>query len=358
MAATNRADILDSALLRPGRFDRQIYVGMPDIKGREEILKIHSRGKALAEDVNLKDIARSTAGFTGADLENLMNESALLAARRSKPFITMREIEDATIKVIAGPEKKSRVVTEKDRRLTAYHEAGHAVVSHWLKHVDPVHEITIIPHGQAGGMTIFRPTEDKSFKARSEMFEQIVMALGGRVSESLFLDDISTGASGDIQQATTIARNMVTVYGMSDRLGPISFDSSEHSIFIGRDFGQTKSYSEETASIIDEEVKSIFDENRNPSRRLTAQRSPSLRKAAPPANPEKTDNQKNNVQGRSFSAARVLFKEVKGYETWYSRPAQRGQIYAFQRHHQRRSRSRELPLLHHRAQRGHGHRAG
>ena len=260
MAATNRADILDSALLRPGRFDRQIYVGLPDIKGREEILKIHSRGKALAEDVDLKSIAKGTAGFTGADLENLMNEAALLAARRNKPYISMVEVEDATMKVIAGPEKKSRVVTEKDKKLTAYHEAGHAVVAHWLEHVDPVHEITIIPHGQAGGMTVFRPTEDKSFRARSEMFEQIVMALGGRMSEKLFLDDISTGASGDIQQASDIARKMITVYGMSDRLGPISFDSSEHSIFIGRDFGQTKSYSEETASIIDEEVKHIFDD--------------------------------------------------------------------------------------------------
>ena len=260
MAATNRADILDSALLRPGRFDRQVYVGMPDIKGREEILKIHSRGKSLAEDVDLANIARGTAGFTGADLENLMNEAALLAARHNKPFISMSEIEEATIKVVAGPEKKSRVVTNKDRKLTAYHEAGHAVVAHWLQQVDPVHQITIIPHGQAGGMTIFRPQEDKSFRAKSEMFEQIVMALGGRMAEKIFLDDISTGASNDIQQATSIARNMVTVYGMSDRLGPISFDSSGHSIFIGRDFGQTKSYSEETAAIIDEEVKKIFDE--------------------------------------------------------------------------------------------------
>lgn len=260
MAATNRADILDSALLRPGRFDRQIYVGMPDIKGREEILKIHSRGKALSDDVNLSDIAKSTVGFTGADLENLMNEAALLSARRNKPFISMTEIEDATIKIVAGPEKKSRVVTEKDRKLTAYHEAGHAVVAYWLTHVDPVHQITIVPHGQAGGMTIFRPDEDKSFRAKSEMFEQIVMALGGRMAEKLFLDDISTGASNDIQQASAIARTMVTVYGMSDRLGPISFDSSDRSIFIGRDFGQTKSYSEETASIIDEEVKKIFDE--------------------------------------------------------------------------------------------------
>ncbi len=260
MAATNRSDILDTALLRPGRFDRQIYVGVPDIKGREQILKVHARGKSLGDDVNLADIAKSTAGFTGADLENLLNEAALLAARRNKLFITMREIEDATMKVIAGPEKKSRVVTDKERRLTAYHESGHAISAYYLKNVDPVHQITIIPHGMAGGMTVYRPEEDKSFRSRTEMFERIVTALGGRMAEKIFLDDISTGASSDIQQATSIARQMVTVYGMSERLGPISFDSSGHSIFIGRDFGQTKSYSEETAAIIDEEVKKIFDE--------------------------------------------------------------------------------------------------
>ncbi|HHT16124.1 MAG TPA: ATP-dependent zinc metalloprotease FtsH [Papillibacter sp.] len=260
IAATNRADILDNALLRPGRFDRQIYVGLPDIKGREEILKVHARGKMLGEDVDFKSIARGTPGFTGADLENLLNEAALLAARGGKRFISMLEIEKATLKVLAGPEKKSRVVTEKDRRLTAYHEAGHAVVSYFLEHADPVHHITIIPHGAAGGMTIYRPEEDKSFNSRSEMFERIVSALGGRVAEKLILDDISTGASGDIQQASAIARSMVTKYGMSERLGPISFDSSSHSVFIGRDFSQTKSYSEQTAAIIDEEVKRIFDE--------------------------------------------------------------------------------------------------
>jgi len=260
MAATNRADILDNALLRPGRFDRQVYVGVPDIKGREEILKIHARGKSLAQDVDLANIARGTVGFTGADLENLLNEAALLAARRGKLFITMDEIEEAILKVSMGPEKKSRKVTEKDRKLTAYHEAGHAVVAHYLEHVDPVHYITIIPRGAAGGFTLMRPQEDKAYRAKSEMFEQIVMALGGRTAERVFMDDISTGASGDIQQATQIARNMVTVYGMSDRLGPISYDSSGHSIFIGRDFGQTKSYSEETAALIDEEVKKIFDD--------------------------------------------------------------------------------------------------
>ncbi len=260
MAATNRSDILDNALLRPGRFDRQVYVGMPDIKGREEILKVHARGKPLGEDVNLGSIARGTVGFTGADLENLLNEAAILAVRRRRRFVTQPDIDDAIMKVIAGPEKKSRVISEKERRLTAYHEAGHAVAAKYLKHIDKVHAITIIPHGAAGGITVLRPEEDKNFRSRNEMFEQIVMALGGRMAEKIFMDDISSGASSDIQQATHVARAMVTVYGMSDRLGPISFDSSGHSIFIGRDFGQTKSYSEETAAIIDAEVKRIFDE--------------------------------------------------------------------------------------------------
>ncbi|MDY5101272.1 MAG: ATP-dependent zinc metalloprotease FtsH [Oscillospiraceae bacterium] len=260
MAATNRADILDNALLRPGRFDRQIYVGAPDVKGREEILKVHARNKMLGDDVDLKSIARGTIGFTGADLENLLNEAALLAVRRRQRFIRQEDMEEAILKVEMGPEKRSRVVSEKARKLTAYHEAGHAVVGYYLKHVDPVHYITIIPRGGAGGFTLFRPEEDQSYQTRQGMFESIVMALGGRVSEKLFLDDISTGAQGDIQQASDTARKMVTVYGMSERLGPISFDSSEHSIFIGRDFGQTKSYSEETAGIIDEEVRKIFDQ--------------------------------------------------------------------------------------------------
>lgn len=260
IAATNRADILDNALLRPGRFDRQVFVAPPDIRGREEILKVHARGKMLAEDVDLSSIAKGTPGFTGADLENLLNEAALLSARRRKPFISKTEIEDAILKVMAGPEKKSRVVTEKERRLTAYHEAGHAVVAHFLEHADPVHHITIIPHGAAGGMTVYRPVEDKSFNSKSDMFERIITALGGRISEKIMLDDISTGASNDIQQASAIARAMVTKYGMSDRLGPISYDSSSNSIFIGRDFQHTKSYSEETAALIDEEVKRIFDE--------------------------------------------------------------------------------------------------
>lgn len=260
MAATNRADILDAALLRPGRFDRQVYVGLPDIRGREAILKIHARDKQLADDVDLNSIAKGTPGFAGADLENLMNEAALLAVRRRHRFITMEDVDEAILKVQMGPEKKSRKMSEKARRLTAYHESGHAVAGRYLKHVDPVHYITIIPRGMAGGFTLFRPQEDlENFKSREEMFESIVMALGGRVAEKLFLDDISTGASGDIQQASSIARDMVMKYGMSDRLGPISYDTSGHSIFIGRDFGQTKSYSEETAGIIDEEVKAIFD---------------------------------------------------------------------------------------------------
>ena len=261
MAATNRADILDNALLRPGRFDRQVYIGMPDIKGREAILKIHSRGKPLADDVDLKSIAKGTPGFSGADLENLMNEAALLAVRRKHRFITMDDCDEAILKVEMGPEKKSRKMSDKAKRLTAYHESGHAIASKFLQHTDPVHYITIIPRGMAGGFTLYRPDEDaENFTSRAQMFEQIVACLGGRIAEKLFLEDISTGASGDIHQATSIARNMVTRYGMSEKLGPIQYDSSDHSIFIGRDFGTTKSYSEETAALIDEEVKRIFDE--------------------------------------------------------------------------------------------------
>ncbi len=261
MAATNRADILDNALLRPGRFDRQIYVGLPDIRGREAILRIHARGKILADNVDLNSIAKGTPGFSGADLENLLNEAALLAVRRKHRFITMEDCDEAILKVQMGPEKKSRKMSDKAKKLTAYHESGHAIAGKYLEHTDPVHYITIIPRGPAGGFTLFRPQEDlESFTSKSEMFENIVMSLGGRIAEKLFLDDISTGASGDIQQASNIARNMVMKYGMSDRLGPILYDSSDHSIFIGRDFGTTKSYSEETAGIIDEEVKRIFDE--------------------------------------------------------------------------------------------------
>ena len=261
MAATNRADILDNALLRPGRFDRQVYVGLPDIRGREAILKIHSRDKQLGDDVDLNSIAKGTPGFSGADLENLMNEAALLAVRRKHRFVTMDDIDEAILKVQMGPEKKSRKMSERAKRLTAYHESGHAVAARFCKHVDPVHYITIIPRGPAGGFTLFRPQEDlENFTSREEMFENIVVSLGGRTAEKLFLDDISTGASGDIQQASSLARDMVMKYGMSERLGPILYDTSGHSIFIGRDFGQTKSYSEETAAIIDEEVKALFDQ--------------------------------------------------------------------------------------------------
>ena len=261
MAATNRADILDNALLRPGRFDRQIYVGLPDIRGREAILKVHARGKKLDGTVNLNSIAKGTPGFSGADLENLLNEAAIQAVRSGHRFIMQEDIDEAIMKVSMGPEKKSKKMSDRARRLTAYHEAGHAVAGKFLPHTDPVHYITIIPRGPAGGFTLFRPQEDlENFKSRTEMYESIVMSLGGRVSERLFLDDISTGASGDIQQATNVARDMVMRYGMSDRLGPILYDTSDHSIFIGRDFGTTKSYSEETAAAIDEEVKRIFDQ--------------------------------------------------------------------------------------------------
>ena len=281
MAATNRADILDNALLRPGRFDRQVYVGLPDIRGREEILKIHSRDKHLAEDVDLGSIAKGTVGFAGADLENLMNEAALLAVRRKHRFINMEDIDEAILKVQMGPEKKSRKVSEKARKLTAYHEAGHAVAARFLEHVDPVHYITIIPRGMAGGFTLMRPDEDaENFTSRAQMFESIVMALGGRVSERLFLDDISTGASGDIQHASSTARDMVMKYGMSEKLGPISYDTSGHSIFIGRDFGQTKSYSEETAAIIDEEVKRIFSEAETRCEAILSEHSEQLKAVA------------------------------------------------------------------------------
>ena len=259
LAATNRQDILDPALLRPGRFDRQIYVGLPDIKGREAILKVHARKKPLAEDVSLEELARATSGFTGADLENLLNEAALLAAREDKRFISMDNLQEAMLKVIAGPEKKSRVVTDHARKLTAYHEAGHAVVIHKLDSQDPVHQITIVPRGPAGGMTISLPSEDKAYLSRRELEERIAVCLGGRVAEQVVLGDISTGASNDIQKASQIARAMVTKYGMSDKLGTISYGSEHDEIFIGRSMAQTRSYSEEVAGQIDLEVKAIVD---------------------------------------------------------------------------------------------------
>lgn len=266
LAATNRPDVLDKALLRAGRFDRQIVVSSPDVKAREQILEVHARKKKLSDDVDLKVIAKNTSGFAGADLENVLNEAALLAARRNFKEIGMKEIEDAMVKVTMGPEKKTRVRSEKENRLVAYHEAGHAVVSRYLPTQDPVHQISIVPRGMAGGYTMYRPSEDKSFMSKTEMEENIVSLLGGRVAESLILNDISTGASNDIERASQIARNMVTKYGMSDRVGTIMFGGGQGEVFLGRDFAQTKDYSEETAGIIDEEVKKIVDKAYNRAR--------------------------------------------------------------------------------------------
>ena len=276
LAATNRVDILDPALLRPGRFDRQVYVGYPDMKGREAILKVHCRKKPLAEDVDLHEVAKSTGGFTGADLENLMNEAALLAARKDQPFITLPDIQDSVIKVIAGPEKRSKTVIERERKLTAYHEAGHAVVGHALETADPVHQITIIPRGGAGGMTISLPQEDRGYQSRQELTERLSSLLGGRMAEELVLGDISTGAGSDIRRATEIARNMVTRYGMSQRLGNVVFDSGHDEVFIGRSMAQTKNYSEEVAAIIDEEVKSLIDNAYARCRRILTEQRPAL----------------------------------------------------------------------------------
>lgn len=259
IAATNRRDILDPALLRPGRFDREVVVGYPDVKGREEILKVHSRNKPLGFDVDLGVIAKSTAGFTGADLENLMNEAALLAARRGRKAITEVDIEEATIKVVAGPEKKSKVITDKEKKLTAYHEAGHAIATYYCETQSPVHQISIIPRGMAGGFTMSLPEEDRSYKRKGEMKEEIVVLLGGRVAEKLVLDDISTGASNDIERASNIARNMVTRYGFSEKLGPIVYGQGDHEVFLGRDYGQERNYSENVAAEIDAEVREIID---------------------------------------------------------------------------------------------------
>ena len=255
IAATNRPDILDPALMRPGRFDRQVIVGRPDIKGREEILKVHAKGKPLAPDVVLRTIAKSTAGFTGADLENLLNEAALLAARKDQKAITMKEVEEATIKVVVGTEKKSRVMSDKEKKLTAYHEAGHAVATYYCPTQDPVHQISIIPRGMAGGFTMSLPSEDKSYRSRKEMLEEIVVLLGGRVAEAIILGDISTGASNDIERATNLVFSMITKYGMSEKLGPITYGSSDGEVFLGKEFGHNKTYSEETAAKIDAEVK-------------------------------------------------------------------------------------------------------
>ena len=259
LAATNRPDVLDKALLRAGRFDRQIVVGLPDVKAREQILEVHSRKKKLADDVDLKIIAKNTSGFAGADLENVLNEAALLAARRNLDKIGMKEIEDAMVKVTMGPEKKTKVRSEKENKLVSYHEAGHAVVSHYLPTQDPVHQISIVPRGMAGGYTMYRPTEDKNFMSKTEMEENIVSLLGGRVAEALILNDISTGASNDIERATAIARNMVTKYGMSERIGTLTLGSDQDEVFLGRDLAHAKTYSEETASVVDEEIKRIVD---------------------------------------------------------------------------------------------------
>ena len=296
LAATNRPDVLDKALLRPGRFDRQIVVSLPDVKAREQILEVHSRKKKLADDVNLKIIARNTAGFSGADLENVLNEAALLAARRNLKEISEREIEDAMVKVTMGPEKTTRVRSEKEKRLVAYHEAGHAVVSKFLPTQDAVHEISIVPRGMAGGYTMYQPTEDKSFMSKTEMLEQIVSLLGGRASEALILDDISTGASNDIERATKIAKSMVTKYGMSSKLGTITLGSSQEEVFLGRDFAQEKTYSEATAGIIDEEIKRIIDGCYNKAIQILRENEDKLHSVA------KVLLEKEKITGEEFEA--------------------------------------------------------
>ena len=263
VAATNRPDILDPALLRPGRFDRQLTVGYPDVKGREEILKVHAKNKPLAPDVKLSVIAQSTAGFTGADLENLLNEAALLSARRKKKSITMEEIEEATIKCVVGTEKKSKKISDKEKKLTAYHEAGHALATYFLPGQDPVHQISIIPRGMAGGYTMSLPAEDKSYRSKGDMLDDIVVLLGGRVAEAKVLGDISTGASNDIERATDIARKMVTRYGMSENLGPIVYGGGDHEVFLGKDYSSVRNYSEAVAADIDEEVKKIISDSYN-----------------------------------------------------------------------------------------------
>lgn len=280
IAATNRPDILDPALLRPGRFDRQVTVGYPDLKGREAILKVHAKGKPLAPDVNLNVIARSTVGFTGADLENLLNEAALLAARRNQKAITMTEIEEATIKVVVGTEKKSHKMSSKEKKLTAYHEAGHAVATFFLPSQDPVHQISIIPRGMAGGYTMSMPKEDKSYTSKNDMLDELVVLLGGRVAEALILGDISTGASNDIERATEIARKMVTKYGMSETLGPIAFGSGNDEVFLGRDFSHTRNYSENVASEIDEEINRIIVNAYNRCRSILEEHQDKLHKVA------------------------------------------------------------------------------
>ena len=296
LAATNRPDVLDKALLRPGRFDRQIVVGLPDVRAREQILEVHARKKKLADDIDLKIVAKNTAGFSGADLENVLNEAALLAARRNLKEIHEKEIEDAMVKVTMGPEKTTRVRSEKEKKLVAYHEAGHAVVSKFLTTQDAVHEISIVPRGMAGGYTMYQPTEDKSFMSKTEMIEQIISLLGGRASEELILDDISTGASNDIERATKIANSMVTKYGMSQRVGTITLGSDQNEVFLGRDFAQEKTYSEETAGIIDEEMKRILDTCYNSAKEILKTHEDKLHAVA------KVLLEKEKITGEEFEA--------------------------------------------------------
>ena len=300
LAATNRPDVLDKALLRPGRFDRQIVVGLPDVRAREQILEVHARKKKLADDIDLKVVAKNTAGFSGADLENILNEAALLAARRNLKEIHEKEIEDAMVKVTMGPEKTTRVRSEKEKKLVAYHEAGHAVVSKFLPTQDAVHEISIVPRGMAGGYTMYQPTEDKSFMSKTEMIEQIISLLGGRASEELILDDISTGASNDIERATKIANSMVTKYGMSQRVGTITLGSDQNEVFLGRDFAQEKTYSEETAGIIDEEMKRILDTCYNSAKEILKTHEDKLHAVA------KVLLEKEKITGEEFEA---IFRE-------------------------------------------------
>ena len=296
LAATNRPDVLDKALLRPGRFDRQIVVGLQDVRAREQILEVHARKKKLADDIDLKIVAKNTAGFSGADLENVLNEAALLAARRNLKEIHEKEIEDAMVKVTMGPEKTTRVRSEKEKKLVAYHEAGHAVVSKFLPTQDAVHEISIVPRGMAGGYTMYQPTEDKSFMSKTEMIEQIISLLGGRASEELILDDISTGASNDIERATKIANSMVTKYGMSQRVGTITLGSDQNEVFLGRDFAQEKTYSEETAGIIDEEMKRILDTCYNSAKEILKTHEDKLHAVA------KVLLEKEKITGEEFEA--------------------------------------------------------
>lgn len=302
IAATNRPDILDPALMRPGRFDRQVHVGLPDVKAREEILKIHVRKKPLAEDVDLEIVAKRTPGFTPADLENAMNEAALLTARQNKTLITMDIIEEAITKVIAGPEKRSKVISDNEKKLTAYHEAGHAVVARLSSYKDPVHMITIIPRGGAGGFTMYLPEEDRSYRSKSDMEESIVRLLGGRVAEKLALDDISTGASNDIERATKIARAMVTTYGMSDSLGPMTYGTNDEEVFLGRDFNKIRNYSEEIAAKIDNEMRRIIDNAYHKTETLLSENMEKLDRVA------KALLEKETITGKEFE---LLFEDAQ-----------------------------------------------